>query len=217
MTRTLDIATWNRRHHFEFFKYAEEPFFNLCTEVDVTELYDATLSSTKGSFFLASLWFSLKAANETLPFRYRMDGDAVRVFDRVDAGSTILRDDQTFGFGYFEYEPEFELFAGKGLEEIDRVRARTGDLGEQTNRLDRIYYSVIPWVSFSSFSHARNRNERDSIPRIVFGKHHQSDGARKLPISVEVHHALVDGLDVAQFLERLQGHLDDPALLNPLG
>ena len=214
MARTLDIATWNRRPHFEFFKNAEDPFFNLCTEVDVTGLYEAIQSSSQGSFFLASLWLSLKAANEIPSFRYRMKGESVLIFDRVDAGSTILRDDQTFGFGYFRYEPDYGSFEHLGSEEIDRVRKRTGDLGEQTDRLDRIYYSVIPWVSFSSFSHARNRNERDSIPRIVFGKHHQKEGARMLPISVEVHHALVDGLDVARFLERLQSHLDDSSLLD---
>jgi chloramphenicol O-acetyltransferase len=30
----------------------------------------------------------------------------------------------------------------------------------------------------------------------------------KMPVAVEVHHALVDGLDVARFFERLAIHVD---------
>jgi chloramphenicol O-acetyltransferase len=40
-----------------------------------------------------------------------------------------------------------------------------------------------------------------------------------MPVSIEVHHALVDGVHVGRFFERFQHHLDDVAatLLSPTG
>jgi chloramphenicol O-acetyltransferase type A len=72
---------------------------------------------------------------------------------------------------------------------------------------------VIPWVSFSGLLHARRIPSDDSIPKIVFGKHHLRDGSRRLPISIEAHHALMDGLEVGQFLERFQELLREPPTL----
>ena len=213
MFRILDLDTWKRRRHFEFFRDSEDPFFNLCTEVDVTKLVERVSSLAHGSFFLASLWISTRAANDIESFRYRLDGESVLVFDSVDCGSTILRDDQTFGFGYFRFTTDYARFASEGALEVARVRSESGDLRERTDSLAMIYYSIIPWVSFSSFSHARNRGERDSIPRIVFGRHHSDHERRRMPVSVEVHHALMDGLHVAQYLERMQHYLNDSATL----
>ncbi len=48
------------------------------------------------------------------------------------------------------------------------------------------------------------------MPKIAFGKFTQEDQRMLLPISVEVHHALMDGLHVGRYLSQLE-----EALLNP--
>jgi chloramphenicol O-acetyltransferase type A len=67
---------------------------------------------------------------------------------------------------------------------------------------------VIPWVAFTSFAHARRHGTEDSVPKIVFGKRHERGGRHRMPVSVEVHHALVDGLHVGRFFEGFQERLD---------
>ena len=79
-----------------------------------------------------------------------------------------------------------------------------------TMREDVIYHTTLPWISFTSFAHARNKGRGDSIPRIVFGKFTSVNERVLLPISVEVHHALMDGLHVGRFLTRLEEALGDP-------
>ena len=71
MATYLDIKNWNRKDQFYFFKDYDNPFFNICAEVDVTELLKQTKASNK-SFFLTSLFMSLKAANDIQEFRYRI-------------------------------------------------------------------------------------------------------------------------------------------------
>jgi chloramphenicol O-acetyltransferase type A len=69
--------------------------------------------------------------------------------------------------------------------------------------------SFIPWVSFSSFKHARNNKlELNGIPKFVIGKYVKEDEIIKMPFSIEVHHALMDGLHVEKLLEILQDKID---------
>lgn len=213
MAQQLDIGNWHRRHHFEFFKDYDLPFFNLCADVDVSKLYAWSREEGGPSFFLASFYLSLRAANEVEPFRYRLTGDSVVVHDVIHGGTTTLRDDETFGFAYFDYGLSYKIFEVEGLEVLSQVRATTGPLNDRPGRDDLIYYSIIPWVHFTSFAHARKLGTGDSIPKIVFGKHSDKAGARLMPVSVEVHHALMDGLDVGRFFERFQALLDDPTSL----
>jgi len=88
-------------------------------------------------------------------------------------------------------------------------------------RDDVIYHTTLPWVSFTSFAHARTRGRGDSVPRIVFGKFARENERMMMPISVEVHHALMDRLHVGRYLSRLEEALVDPEtfvkeLANPL-
>ena len=63
-------------------------------------------------------------------------------------------------------------------------------------------------LRFSSISHARSFSYPDSCPKIAFGKMEERDGRRSMPVSVHVHHALMDGFHLAQFFERLQEALN---------
>jgi len=71
------------------------------------------------------------------------------------------------------------------------------------------YFSAIPWVKFTSVEHAMNSKVPDSVPKIAFGKWEERDGKKFMPVSVHVHHALMDGLHVGQFYEMLQELLNE--------
>lgn len=205
----LDLATWNRREHFAFYRGYDNPYFNLCAPVDVTQLLERCRSEGGPSFFLASLWASLAAVNEIEALRYRIRGDDVVVHERVHGGSTVLVPDGTFRFGYFDYDPDFRAFAEGATSVLERVRAEMGPLEARPERDDMIHYSIIPWVAFTSFSHARRWGTDDSVPKVVFGRHHREDDIDRMPVSIEVHHALVDGLHVGRFFDRFQHYLDE--------
>ena len=50
----------------------------------------------------------------------------------------------------------------------------------------------------------------DAAPRITFGKITEADGRCTMPVSIHAHHALADGLHVAQFVDKFQHALDTP-------
>lgn len=210
MPRYLDLQTWNRREHFYFFKNYEQPFFNICAELEVTPLLQYTKASGL-SFFVASLYLSTRTANEIESFRYRLRGERVLVHDVVHAGSTILRDDETFGFCYFDYTPGFRNFHHAALSKLEQA-AQQRVLQPHDERDDLLHYSVIPWIAFTGFMHARQSGTKDSVPKIVFGKYHAAGEVIKMPVSVEAHHALMDGRHVGKFFELLQHYLMNPQI-----
>lgn len=53
-------------------------------------------------------------------------------------------------------------------------------------------------------------NPADSIPRISWGKYFEENGKIKLPMSVQAHHALMDGMHVGQYFSMFQEILDNP-------
>ena len=213
MPRYLDLEQWPRRAHFEFFRHYDSPFFGVCAPLEVSALRRATRGPDSPSFFLSALHSSLVAANEIEPFRYRLRGDRVLVHDVVHGGSTVLRDDETFGFAYFDYTPDPEEFAAATGPVLEEARRGSGSLEARSNEDGVIHYSVLPWISFTGFTHARRRDPDDSIPKIVFGRAAESPavpGRYEMPVSVELHHSLADGLDVARFFERYQELLSEP-------
>lgn len=208
MSKPIDINTWYRKEQYYFFKDHDLPFFNMTAPVDVTKL--RRYCKEKGySFFLSSLYLSLQAANNIPEFRYRIREEGVVEHERIYAGSTVLFEDNTFGFGWFMYEADLATFCVKGEAAIAELKQRKKLVDKPIEEDDVLHYSVIPWVSFTSFQHARKFRKGDSIPKLVFGKYYDENGRTKMPLSVEVHHALMDGWHVGQYFQEFQRLLDE--------
>jgi chloramphenicol O-acetyltransferase type A len=202
MKTVLDINTWPRKDHFHFFSQFEEPFFGVTVNIDCTNGY-AKCKQQEGSFFLYYLHASLTAANNTEPFKYRIAGDEIFIHDKVNASPTINRPDGSFGFGYIDYKESFSEFVQEARAEIDKVRNSTGLIPAVSGE-NVIHYSSIPWINFTSLSHARSFSFKDSIPKISFGKISDENGKKSMPVSVHVHHGLMDGYHVGQFIDLFQ-------------
>ena len=205
MVKTLlDIENWPRKEHFLFFKQFEEPFFGLTVEIDCTKAYEAA-KQLKTSFFVYYLHKTLVAVNTIESFRYRIIDDSIYIYDVIDVSATIMREDNTFGFSLIEYSPDYTVFAANSFLEIERIKNSTGLLTREFPNNNLIHFSVIPWVNFSSLSHARSYTFPDSCPKISFGKMMiDNDGKKTMAMSIHVHHGLMDGFHVSQFVDCFQ-------------
>lgn len=204
MKKQLNLEEWVRKDHFHLFRQFDEPFFGVCVNIDCTKAYQVAREKSV-SFFLYYLHCSLVAANETEPFRYRIHEDQVWIYDEVHASPTLNRPDGTFGFGYLDYYNDFQEFLIKASPKIEQVRNSKGLIPAASGPGQNfIHYSSIPWIDFTSLSHARSFSFKDSCPKISFGKMTEHEGKRSMPVSIHVHHALIDGFDVGQFIERFQ-------------
>jgi chloramphenicol O-acetyltransferase type A len=207
--RTIDLETWRRREHFVLFRDYERPHFSITAAVDVSACYAASRGEGT-SFTLAVLFAAMHAANAVEAFRLRLREDRVWCHDAVGIGCTVLRPDRTFGFAYFAHETSFARFAAEGKNEMERARTGTTLSDEREADDATLHATVLPWIRFTSFTNAMRRE--DSVPKLTFGKRYAEGGAWYVPVGVEVHHALVDGIDVGEFFEQLQDLLARPPL-----
>lgn len=207
--KVIDIERWNRKEHYEFFSQMTNPMFGIVTEVECTEAYEES-QDLKFSFFSHYLHKSMVAVNLVKELKYRIIDNQVIEFDTIHAGTTIGREDGTFGFAFIPYSLSFDNFNTDLQREIEAVKSSSGlRLNKDNIKKDLIRHSTFPWNSFTGLLHPTNHDNRESVPKITFGKYAVRDGRKYLPVSIEAHHGLVDGLHLAKYLEEFQ------KLLNP--
>ncbi|MEE1945702.1 chloramphenicol acetyltransferase [Pedobacter sp. KR3-3] len=202
MKQLFDLENWSRKDHFNFFNHFEEPFFGVVVDIDCTMAYDKCKKEGIG-FFLYYLHQALTATNAIENFRLRIEDDQIYSYDAVHASAVINRPDGTFGFSYIDYAPGFEAFQAGAKKEIERVQNTTG-LVLAGSGANVIHISAMPWLKFTSLSHARSFSFKDSCPKISFGKMTVVDGKKTMPVSIHVNHALMDGYHVNLFVEKFQ-------------
>jgi chloramphenicol O-acetyltransferase type A len=201
LKKIINTETWNRKEHFLFFRKFEEPFWGVSLDVDFTQLYLITKESNV-SFYSSYLFLILKSVNQVEEMKYRYNDDSVYQYSQISVSPTVLREDGTFGFSYVDFSNKFSVFGPALQEQIEKVKLGKGlNLGEY--RDDVIHFSALPWLGFSSLSHARSFKISDGCPKISVGKLTLKNERWIMPISIHVNHALVDGYHVNQFFDAL--------------
>lgn len=205
----LDIENWNRGEHFNYFKSLSYPHFNVCGNLDISKYY--TFIKQNGlPFFISILFAATKTANNIKEFRYRIREDKVVEHDVVSPSFTVMTEGEVFSFCTAKYSDKFCVFKTQTSIEIERVKNNVS-IEDEPGRDDLLYITSLPWVSFTSITHPIQMNPIDSIPRISWGKFFEENGKIKLPISIQAHHALVDGIHVGQYFTSIQELLDNPS------
>jgi chloramphenicol O-acetyltransferase type A len=202
--KKIDIDSWNRKEHYNFFSNMKSPFFGIVSRVDCTISYE-NAKKNKISFFADYFYKSMKAVNSIKEFKYRIIDNQVYEFDIIHAGSTVIREDGTFGFMYVEFQDDFDKFSSDIKKEILKVKNSKG-LCISNDELNKnlIRHSVLPWLYFTSILHPTNFDKIESVPKIVFGKFIEENGRKFMPVSVEAHHGLLDGFHVSMYFEEFQ-------------
>jgi chloramphenicol O-acetyltransferase type A len=206
--RQINLNTWPRREHFQVFRSFDIPHFNMCANVDLTAFYTFVKQSDI-SFNMAIVYILTRAANAIPEFRYRIRGENVIEHEIVHPSSTIMGKGDVFSFCTMEYREKFQDFAARNAEKVARVRKRPRLLEEDQKRDDLLFMTAIPWVTFTSFMHPLVFPV-DSVPRFAWGKFFEEGESLKMPLSVQGHHAVMDGLHMGRYFEVVQEYLQQP-------
>lgn len=203
--KKIEIETWARRKHFEFFKAFDAPHFNVTANVDVTNLYTYAKESNQ-SFFKLFLYGAVRAANAIPELRYRIRGEEVVEHEVVHPSFTVMLDEDVFNFCAATFYEDLPTF----LQEVTTRMERAVDevvVGDDEPD-DLLYITSVPWVTFTSIMHPTHQQQHDSVPRIAWGKFERQGERLVMPLSIQAHHALVDGVHIGKYYETLQAWLD---------
>lgn len=205
----LDLDAWPRRKQYEFFRVMDYPHVNISFPLDIT-LLQAYCKANGLSITHSILYISARTANSIKEFRLRIRGDRVVVHEQVDPSYTVLREDESFSFCTVEYSDNPKTLMKRAAIQQKKVYDEMV-LEDEPGRDDYLYISVLPWISFTNMTHPVHMNPTDSVPRLVWGKFYTAEGKTLLPYSVQVHHALADGVHIGKFVSLFQALADNPA------
>lgn len=137
----------------------------------------------------------------------RFRGDTVVAHDMVTLSMTVPTDAGSFGYAYVPYVADFGAFEAQAAALIGKV-AKGGVLQANSGERDDLaYLSCMPWLDYTAINNALPGPD-DCIPRVTWGKFVERDGRWDMAMTLEVHHALVDGAQVGAYFAAVQAALD---------
>jgi chloramphenicol O-acetyltransferase type A len=204
----IDLETWKRKEHFNFFNRMDYPHFNICGNIDITHFLKV-IKAEKVSFYYAMIYAATHAANEVINFRYRIREQQVVLHDKLHPSFTYLKAGEGDLFKIVRAEMQEDLFTFvNDAEERAKQQQEYFNVNNAVERDDLLYVTSVPWISFTNLTHTISLNKNDSVPRIAWGKYLTENNKVLLPLSVQVNHALVDGVHVGSYFSKLQEYLD---------
>jgi chloramphenicol O-acetyltransferase type A len=207
--RQIDFESWPRREHYKLYNSFDYPHFNMCANVDITEFHRA-VKQRGVSFTLVTMYLTAYIANEIPEFRFRIRGDKVIEHDLVHPAITYMTEGELFNFLTVPFKKDLSQFLELAAEQIAYLQTQK-TLAVEVGRDDLLYMTSIPWVSFTSFMHPIHLSPIDSLPRFAWGKFYPEGERLLMPLSVQAHHALLDGLHMGRYYELIQAYLHDPS------
>jgi len=209
--RTIDLDSWPRKDHYLYFKEFEYPYFSLTADIDLSAFLPL-IKDRKVSFTAAIMYLIARTSNGIPEFKQRVrEGNPIE-HEVVHPSAAVLSKDDLFTFCTVDYRDDFRDFTREAEEVI--ARAKVEPTLEEKYPDDRmLFMTSIPWISFTSFMHPLKLNPADSVPRFAWGKYRKVGDKIQMPLSVQGHHAVMDGLHAGRFYDMFQDLVHHPEKL----
>jgi chloramphenicol O-acetyltransferase type A len=200
----VDLATWPRAAQFRFFRTYDRPHYAVTSRLDVTAVMarKATgLSPYRAC--LHAIGVGIHAVPE-LCMRFR--GENVVRHDMITLSMTVPTQAGSFGYAYVPFVADFTSFDLQAKALIDRTAAGADLAPNDGERDDLAYLSCMPWLDYTAINNALP-GPQDCIPRVTWGRIVDHGGRFDMAMTLEVHHALVDGAQVGAYFAAVQDAL----------
>ena len=210
----IDIEKWKRREIFYYFSHIAPTTYSVTSNLDITRMMKV-LRDHDLKFFPSFLWLSTAVINRHQEFRIGIKEEKVGYYDTLTPFyPTFHDDDKTISMLWTKYSPSLFEFHEAYLKNKNLYGVNKGFLGLRgaTPPENAYTISVLPWLSFSSFSLTSSSPSPYFFPSIEGGKFIREDDKIIFPLSITSHHATTDGYHVAEFYREFQEMADDFSL-----
>lgn len=233
----IDLDTWPRRDHFEYYRNLVKTNYNLTSNVDITRLHQ--LCRQNGLRFYPTFVYAItRTVNGISALRMALnDSGNPGYYDYLNPSYTIFhKDDETFSDIWSPYEEDFATFYRQAVLDMQQYKDVKGIKSKPGKPEAFLPVSGVPWTTFTSCGSDTFTPPHMLFPVITFGRYFVSDcipdclgrtvasafgsphSCRKsfpesprmlLPVNLFVSHAAADGFHTCKFFSDLQSLCDD--------
>jgi chloramphenicol O-acetyltransferase type A len=195
----VDMKSYKRKKHFEYFKGLAYPYVGVTVNADITELVHF-VKENQLPFFLSMCYCVSRAANQIPEFRQRILNDQIIEYNSCQTSHTVSLADSTYCYCQLDSTCSFEEYIPYAIKEQEKAKENPSIEESEDVSLGYFFISTLPWISYTSLMNPVPV-PADSNPRITWGKYFEQNERVLIPLTVLCHHALVDGLHISRFYE----------------
>lgn len=202
---TIELEHWERKQHFEHYVNNVPCGFSITANIDIT----AVLTSVKAKslkFYPAFLHMVSAVVNAHREFRtcYNEDKELGYWVSMNPSYTIFHQDTETFSNIWTQYSDDFGVFY-RNVQADMELYADNKDFQPKPDCPPNSFpVSSIPWSSFTGFNLNIYNNNDFFLPIVTGGKYFEQNNTVQLPVSLQVHHAVVDGYHASRFMNELQ-------------
>lgn len=209
----IDMESWERKSHFEYYRTVIKCGYSLTTALDVTR-FRAMLKERGLRFFPSFVYCVSRMIEEMKEFRMGIDEEGnPGYYDCLHPNYTIFHeDDHTFSDLWTEYTRDFSDFYERMTADMEIYRDVKGVKAKAGQPQNFYCISCVPWLSFTGYGSYTESGKPQLFPIITYGKFTDRDGRTEIPFCINIAHAAADGYHTSQFLNGLQDLLNSITL-----
>lgn len=200
----IDKENWSRKEYFDHYYSALPCTYSMSVKLDIT-----AIKKDGRKLYPTLLYFITKVVNEHSEFRMSFDGNGnLGAFDKMLPCYTVFhKESETFSNLWTAYTDDYTEFCKAYTQDIKDFGAIHKMVAKPNLPENNFPVSMLPWTSFDGFHLNLQKGYAYLLPIFTIGKFYKENETYLLPLAIQVHHAVCDGVHVCRFVNELQKYL----------
>lgn len=205
--KKIDIKSWDRCEYYLFYKDISPCTYSATIELDITQ-FKLKLSKLNKKFYPSFIYILSKTVNSYGEFRMNVneENDLVQ-YDYLNPSYTIFHaDSKTFSSIYTKFDENFDVFYNSFEQDMEKYKdiKKMNPKGLCENCFN---ISALANLDFTSFSLNIKNHYNYLLPIFTIGKFKKENEKLLMPISIQVHHSVIDGFHLSRFCDKLRENI----------
>ncbi len=201
------VPDYYRREHLDFFARYRSPFYSVTFDLDAAAL-KAYLERRRLPIYLNLAYFFTRAMQSVEDFRYRLRDGQVVLYDQLHPALTVPAPGGRFSFCALRFQTDLDEFNRLARPALERASAAVSLEGAPEP--DYAYFTALPRVPFTAFTHVAPDDPTAGQPRVAFGRFQEEGTHLWVPVALLVNHLYIDGAALGSLAERAQDEFAAP-------
>jgi chloramphenicol O-acetyltransferase type A len=199
------VDSYYRQVQLDFFRRYRSPFYAVTFELDVTG-FKRHVDERGLPTYVNLCWVFLRAMQGIEDFRYRLLDGRVVLYERLHPSLTVPAPGGRFSFCALWWDPDLDAFNRAAAAAMAAAGAASSlaDPGRQ----NAVYFTALPGVPFTSFTHVVPDDPEAGQTQVAFGRFRDDGGRRRVPVGLQINHLFIDGAALGRLCDAAQRELD---------
>lgn len=205
--RKVDLKEWDRGRLFKCYMDNMRIVMSLTVDIDVTGLLKF-VKSNHLKFYPSMIWAVSKVVNAHDEFKYGWDsnGDLI-IWDTISPSyADFHKEDQNFTKLVTAFSEDLFIFHARFLADQKTYKDYRAFVENQPPNFFDV--SCLPWVNYRHFDLHVFDEGKFLAPVITWGKYEWNHGKYRMPLTMNIHHAVADGFHLSRFFVEVQELID---------